>query len=48
MGLPELLGQGGREVEIGSFLSEDERKALYGELADALRSAATPRPEPAE
>ena len=25
----------GREVEIGAFLSEDERKALYGEL-DAL------------
>ncbi|WP_297772469.1 DUF2244 domain-containing protein [uncultured Roseovarius sp.] len=28
----------GREVEIGSFLSEEERKTLYGELADALRS----------
>ena len=26
----------GREVEIGAFLSEDERKALYGELIDAL------------
>jgi uncharacterized membrane protein len=26
-----------REVEIGAFLSEDERKALYGELSDALR-----------
>jgi uncharacterized membrane protein len=34
----------GREVEIGSFLSEDERKALYGELVDALRSAITPDP----
>ena len=31
-----LAGKG-REVEIGSFLSEDERKALYGELTDALR-----------
>lgn len=30
----------GREVEIGAFLSEDERKALYGELADALRPPA--------
>lgn len=29
----------GREVEIGAFLSEDERKALYGELSDALRDA---------
>jgi len=29
----------GREVEIGAFLSEDERKALYGELSDALRQA---------
>ncbi|MDF1669989.1 MAG: DUF2244 domain-containing protein [Roseovarius sp.] len=27
----------GREVEIGAFLSEDERKALYGELSDTLR-----------
>lgn len=27
----------GREVEIGAFLSEDERKALYGELITALR-----------
>ncbi|MGI3211590.1 DUF2244 domain-containing protein [Roseovarius tibetensis] len=26
----------GREVEIGAFLSEDERKALYGELSEAL------------
>ncbi len=31
----------GREVEIGAFLSEGERKVLYGELADALRP---PRP----
>jgi len=33
----------GREVEIGAFLSEDERKALYGDLAERLR-AATRRP----
>ncbi|QYZ68425.1 DUF2244 domain-containing protein [Neotabrizicola shimadae] len=26
----------GREVEIGAFLSEDERIALHGELAEAL------------
>ncbi|MEM6589259.1 MAG: DUF2244 domain-containing protein, partial [Pseudomonadota bacterium] len=26
----------GREVEIGSFLSEDERVSLFGELSDAL------------
>lgn len=26
----------GREVEIGAFLSEDERRALYGELTDAF------------
>jgi len=31
----------GREVEIGAFLSEGERKVLYGELSDALRP---PRP----
>jgi len=31
----------GREVEIGAFLSEDERKALYGELSDAIRIAKT-------
>lgn len=35
-----LKGQG-REVEIGAFLSEDERKALYGELCDAFRIART-------
>jgi uncharacterized membrane protein len=34
----------GREVEIGAFLSEDERKVLYGELVDALRRAITPEP----
>ncbi|MGX9351677.1 DUF2244 domain-containing protein [Shimia sp. W99] len=28
----------GRTVEIGSFLSEDERKALYTELDDFLRT----------
>lgn len=33
-----------REVEIGAFLSEDERRALYGEIVDALRSAAAPDP----
>lgn len=32
----------GREVEIGAFLSEDERKALYGDLTDAVRRAAHP------
>lgn len=30
----------GREVEIGAFLSEAERKALYGELTQALRGVA--------
>ena len=29
----------GREVEIGAFLSEEERKTLYGELSDVLRAA---------
>lgn len=29
---------GGREVEIGAFLSEDERKALYEELRRAFAS----------
>lgn len=34
-----------REVEIGAFLSEDERKALSGELRDTLRRArAAPAP----
>ena len=27
----------GREVEIGAFLSEEERRALYGELCDRMR-----------
>ncbi len=31
------LQGGGREVEIGAFLSEDERVALYEELTRALR-----------
>jgi len=31
-----LKGEG-REVEIGAFLSEDERKALYDDLVGALR-----------
>jgi len=29
----------GREVELGAFLSEDERKALYDEVRGALRVA---------
>ena len=33
------LAGGGREVEIGAFLSEDERKALYSDLQDAVRRA---------
>lgn len=33
------LGGKGREVEIGAFLSEPERQALYAELTDALRRA---------
>jgi uncharacterized membrane protein len=31
------LRGGGREVEIGAFLSEDERKALFDDLQTALR-----------
>ena len=31
------LKGGGREVEIGAFLSEDERVALYDDLVRALR-----------
>lgn len=34
----------GREVEIGAFLSEDERKALYIEICEALQAAAAPEP----
>lgn len=37
----------GREVEIGAFLSEDERKLLYGEIAEALRRATQAQPDPA-
>ncbi|MEM6578637.1 MAG: DUF2244 domain-containing protein [Pseudomonadota bacterium] len=36
----------GREVEIGAFLSEDERKRLYGEICEALQRATHPAPEP--
>lgn len=32
------LSGNGRTVEIGSFLSEDERKALFNELDDFLRT----------
>ncbi|AWI84859.1 hypothetical protein CEW88_13800 [Alloyangia pacifica] len=32
----------GREVEIGAFLSEEERKTLYLELSDRLRHLARP------
>ena len=31
------LAGNGRVVEIGSFLSEDERRALHGELAEFIR-----------
>ncbi len=34
----------GREVEIGAFLSEDERKALYGEIAEVLKRMGEPDP----
>lgn len=37
----------GREVELGAFLSEDERKLLYGEVVEALRRANMPDPGPA-
>ena len=33
------LSGNGRTVEIGAFLSEQERRSLYGELAEALKSA---------
>ncbi|APX23778.1 MAG: DUF2244 domain-containing protein [Rhodobacteraceae bacterium] len=32
----------GREVEIGAFLSEDERKALFAELTDRVRLLTQP------
>jgi uncharacterized membrane protein len=32
------LSGNGRQVEIGSFLSEDERKTLHGELKDYLKT----------
>ncbi|SPF78471.1 DUF2244 domain-containing protein [Pseudoprimorskyibacter insulae] len=32
----------GREVEIGAFLSEDERKALYADLSQRIRQLARP------
>ncbi|ETX27532.1 DUF2244 domain-containing protein [Roseivivax isoporae] len=34
------LSGAGREVEIGAFLSEEERKALYSELTDRVAQAA--------
>lgn len=34
------LSGAGREVEIGAFLSEDERKALYAELSEKVRRIA--------
>lgn len=36
------LSGAGREVEIGAFLSEDERKELYAELSEKVRRIATP------
>lgn len=36
------LSGAGREVEIGAFLSEDERKALYDELSDKVRRFVQP------
>lgn len=36
----------GREVEIGAFLSEDERKVLYGEICEALGRIAVNVPNP--
>lgn len=32
----------GREVELGAFLSEDERKALFADLNDRIRQMAHP------
>ena len=36
------LSGNGREVEIGAFLSEDERKSLFKELKSALASYHNP------
>lgn len=36
------LSGNGRRVEIGSFLSEDERKVLHGELKDYLKALQVP------
>jgi len=36
------LSGAGREVEIGAFLSEDERKVLYAELKDKVARIAHP------
>ncbi|MCK0149349.1 DUF2244 domain-containing protein [Marivita sp. S6314] len=36
------LSGAGREVEIGAFLSEDERKSLYAELDEKVRRIARP------
>ncbi len=38
------LSGAGREVEIGAFLSEDERKALFTDLSERLHRL-TQRPE---
>ncbi len=32
----------GREVELGAFLTEDERRALHGDLTERLRAAQEP------
>ena len=34
------LSGSGREVELGAFLSEEERKSLYAEVSDRLRQMA--------
>jgi len=36
------LSGNGREVEIGAFLSEDERKSLFKELKSALANYHNP------
>jgi len=36
----------GREVEIGAFLSEDERRALYDDLQRMLMRYAQAQPDP--